>query len=288
MAVNIPLALACVVLGWWLLPSFDDPNEHGQQPRLDWPGVGLFALALLGVLLFLMHPAVRQLPALAVGIVAGAFLGLREVRTTAPFIDVRLLAGNLPLLGTYIRALAIATTSYSFIYGFTQWLEEGRGLSASEAGLILIPTFAIGVLVSTIFGRHPHVRNYLVIGCAAQILVAALLLVASPASPIWFLVAVASLLGGPQGLLGLSNQNALYHQTAPEAIGASSGLMRTFQYLGAMLASAVTALAFGSHVTTGGMHVVAICMIVVSAGALTITVADRSLARLPTARTVRH
>ena len=51
------------------------------------------------------------------------------------------LGGNLPLLATYARALLAAIMSYAFLYGFTQWLEEGRGLSPSMAGLVLLPVF---------------------------------------------------------------------------------------------------------------------------------------------------
>ena len=41
-----------------------------------------------------------------------------------------MLGGNLPLLATYARTRLTMTVSYSFLYGYTQWLEDTRGLSA--------------------------------------------------------------------------------------------------------------------------------------------------------------
>ena len=73
-----------------------------------------------------------------------------------PFLDLRLLGGNLPLLATYARSLLAAITSYALLYGFTQWLEEGRGLSPQVAGLVLLPVFAAGIVVSSITGRSPR------------------------------------------------------------------------------------------------------------------------------------
>ena len=50
-------------------------------------------------------------------------------------------------------------------------------------------------------------------------------------------VAVALVAGVPQGLNNLANQNAVYYQADPARVGSSAGLLRTFFYLGAIIAS---------------------------------------------------
>ncbi len=61
---------------------------------------------------------------------AGALFVRRE-RGAAPFLDLRVLGGNGPPLATYARQLPRAyTTAHVFPYGYAQWLQEGRGLSA--------------------------------------------------------------------------------------------------------------------------------------------------------------
>ena len=96
-------------------------------------------------------------------------------------------------------------------------------------------------------------RGKLVVGSAAQIVACVLLLRPRPAR-IWLLVAVGLLVGVPQGLDSLANQNALYHQADPARMGSSAGLLRTFMYLGAIAASAADARCFRHGATTAGLH----------------------------------
>jgi MFS family permease len=280
LAINMPLAVACLILGWRFLPT--KTGLHGDapagRPYIDWAGILLFAATLTALLLFLMNLRVGLLWLLATAVLAGVGFTLRELRCADPFIDVRVFAGNMPLLATYARTLVAYTVSYAFIYGFTQWLEAGRGLSPSAAGLILLPTFGVGILVSTLTGRRTEVKGKLLVGAAMQLVACALLLVLGGGSGIWLLLLVTVVLGVPQGLNSLANQNALYHQAHPERMGAASGLLRTFMYLGAMVASSATGLFFRQRATTSGLHGLAAFMLVAAAVFLLVTLIDRSLA----------
>ncbi len=279
LAINVPLGLASLALGWIFLPA-SSGSEPGGLRRIDWPGVVLFAGALVALLLFLMHPRVPLLWLFALAVAAAVGFARRELRCADPFIDVRVFAGNVPLLATYARSLVAYTVSYAFIYGYTQWLEDGRGLSASVAGLILLPTFGIAIVVSTLTGRRAEVKGKLVIGAAIQLIACSLLFAVDGHAPIWLLVAVTATLGVPQGLISLAIQNALYHQAHPERMGASSGLLRTFAYLGAISASTAAGFFFGERATTAGLHHLALFMLGAAAIFFVITVVDRSLARI--------
>ncbi len=282
LAVNIPLAVGCLVLGWRYLPSGAALATGSTRARVDWPGIALFAGALVALLLFLMDPHVGRLWLPGAAALLGAAFAVRELRCREPFIDVRVFAGNPPLLATYARTLVAYTVSYSFIYGFTQWVEEGRGLTASAAGLILLPTFGVGIAVSSLTGRGTRVKGRLVVGAFTQVTACALVLLLNAGSAVWLLAAVTALMGVPQGLVSLANQNALYHQAHPERIGASAGLLRTFMYLGAMIASSATGLAYGQHATTAGLHRLAYVTLVAAAVFVGFALFDRSLSRVGT------
>jgi sugar phosphate permease len=60
-------------------------------------------------------------------------------------------------------------------------------------------------------------------------------------------------------------------------MGTASGLLRTFQYLGAMLSSAAVAVVFQHGAHTGGLHDLAVLMIVCGVLLLVAVLADRSL-----------
>lgn len=281
-ALNVPLALAAVLLGL-LLPKPEAPQRTKKLTELlDLPGMVLFAAMLTSLLLFLMNLHLGSWYLLATAIAAGATFTVRELRVADPFIDLRVLGGNRPLVTTYARSVVAYTVSYAFLYGFTQWTEEGHGLSPFVAGLVQIPMFVVSIVVSIVTGRRAGVRGKLLVGAAGQIVACVLMLTLTGSSPLWMLIALAVIFGVPQGTNSLALQNSLYFQATPEHIGSSAGLLRTFGYLGSMIASATTAASFGSKADTGGMHVLAWVMLAAGGLYLVITVFDRSLARLRT------
>jgi predicted MFS family arabinose efflux permease len=277
-AINIPLALAALALGLVRLPRTE--VDRSRTAGIDVAGIGLFAATLVTLLLFLMTPRVDRLWLVGLSVVAAVAFALRELRTGDPFIDLRVLAGNGPLLLTYVRALTVALVSYTFLYGYTQWLEDGRGLSATHAGLVLLPMSLIAIGVAALTGRNPQIRAKLMVGQALQVVACALLLVLHADSSIALVLLVTVVLGPPSGLNNLAVQNAVYHQADPARIAASAGLLRSFFYLGAIASSAANGVFFGATADTRGLHHLGLFVLAVSALGLAVTVADRSLARV--------
>ncbi|WP_329013107.1 MFS transporter [Streptomyces sp. NBC_00690] len=285
-AINIPLAAACLALGALRLPKasrFEHPADDRRPARPDLSGMTLFAATLLALLLFLMSPRAAHwyLPVLAGA--AAVALTIRELRATKPFIDLRMLRGNIPLLATYLRNLLATAVCYCFLYGYAQWLGEGRGLSAPAVGLLLLPLFLAAVTASALSGRRKGaVRGQLVLGGIAQLAACALLLLIDSASALWLLLAVAAVMGVSQGLTGLAVQSAMYYQADRERLGSSAGLLRTSTYVGAMSSAAATAAFYGAGADTGALHRLALFMLAVAALSLVVTLLDRSLGRLGT------
>jgi MFS family permease len=282
-AVNVPLALACLLLGALRLPRTATANRaDSRDDGVDLPGMVLFAATLTALLLFLMSPGLGHLYLLALGLVAGVALTARELRVAAPFLDLRVLGGNRALLATFARTVLTFTVTYGFVYGFTQWLEDGRGLSPSAAGLVLLPMFLVAIVVSWLSGRRPEVRGKLLVGSVVLVVGCALLLLLDSSSSVALLVLVTLVVGVPQGLNSLANQNALYHQADPERMGSSAGLQRTFTYLGAMVSAAAVAASFtdSDAADTAGLHRLAWFMLVVAVVLVAVTVGDRSLRRV--------
>ncbi|MBF6332156.1 MFS transporter [Nocardia transvalensis] len=278
-AVNIPLALACLVVGARRMPKTPAP-QPGSLKALDLPGITLFTAMLVSMLLFLMKPQVAHWYLVLITVVSATLLVLRELRVSQPFLDARVLGGNLPLLATYLRMLLTALVGYCFLYGFTQWMEDDRGLNPTVAGLVLLPMSLTAIAVAAITGRRKEIRGKLVVGGIAQLSASALLLTVHSAAAIWLLLAATLIMGIPQGLNNLANQNAVYYQADPDRIGSSAGLLRTFMYMGAIGSAAAsgTFLTHGSGVL--GLHHLALFMLAAAALFLVLALADRSLSRV--------
>ncbi|MEV5506761.1 MFS transporter [Streptomyces orinoci] len=281
--VNLPLAAAGLVLTLLWLPK-DEPPRTGPDRRGGWAaldplGVLLFTGTLLPVMFFLLR--LRQLPwpLLALGLVMGTALTFWERRARQPFLDVRMLAANRPLVRTYLRCGAAYLVIYCILYGYTQWLEESRGYSALMTGVLMLPMCVMAALCSALAARRRRVRGPLLAGTAAMVAASAALVFAGPGTPVWLLVAIGLVFGLPNGLNAVGNQAAMYVQTPAEQTGTAAGLFRTAQYQGAIASSSLIGLLYGQRASTGGLHTVAVVLSVLGGVLLLATLADRGLAR---------
>jgi len=200
-----------------------------------------------------------------------------ERRWPTPFIDVRMLVANRALTFTYIRYAMAFVGIYGIIYGWTQWLEQSAGRSASAAGLLLTPAFVVAAVLSMLGSRNRAVFTPLVVGTVAMILGALFLLILNSRSATWELLVANILFGVPTGLNVVGNQSAMYAQTPAAHIGTASGLLRTAGYLGAILSTSLISATFGQRATDSGLHGFAIVLTVLSALMLVLTVADPSV-----------
>ncbi|KNB52412.1 MFS transporter [Streptomyces caatingaensis] len=281
-AVNIPLAVAGLLMALAWLPA-DGPRDadgerEGLWTALDPPGVLLFAAALLPAMFFLTGLDGRpDWPLLAVAAAAGAALAVRERRARRPFIDLRMLAANRPLVRTYARYGASYLVIYCVLYGFTQWLEEERGYSSSVTGVLLLPMCAVAAVSSWAGSRRGTVRGPLLAGTAAMVAAAAALAVTGPSTPVAVLVLIGAVFGLPNGLNSVANQTALYSQTPPAHTGTAAGLFRTAQYVGAVASTSLIGLVYGERATTGGLHTAATVLCGLGVLLLLATVLDRGL-----------
>lgn len=279
--VNVPVTLAGLAAAFaWLPADHPAPKGTSRPPvRLDPVGVALFAVALTGLLGFLLSVPGGPIWALApVGPVAAGLLVRWERRVDDPFLDVRMLAANRPLLAVYAQFAAINVAFYGAFYALPLWFEQERGMSPGSAGLLLLPIAGLGLLatpaaVRFISWRGP--RSALLLGTGAMGVGALLALGFGATTPVWSLALVCALLGLPNAFTNLGLQAALFALAPAEVTGTAAGLYQTARYLGAILSSSLLGLVFATAVTTGGLHLVAVVMVVISAVLLVASVTGR-------------
>ncbi|WP_373428659.1 MFS transporter [Streptomyces sp. B1I3] len=280
-AVNVPVALLAfaVTLRW--IPA-DPPREPGagrRAPKLspDPLGIGLFSAALTVLVFFLLglaHPRWWLLAPLAV---LTAALLRWQLRSPQPFIDVRMLAGNGALLRTYLRHGLSYLLIYCVMYGYTQWLEEARGYSSGHTGLLMLPMSLTALLCSLLGARTRTLRAPLTLACVLLTAGSAVLVFLSGDTPLAVLLLAGACFGIPQGLIGTSNQAAVQAYAPPESIGSAAGLQRTAQYLGAIAASSLIALAYADAASDSGLHLMAAVSAALGVLLFVLTVTDRAL-----------
>jgi MFS family permease len=288
--VNVPVTLITLAMAFAWIPH--DPRAGTRRTarevaaRIDVAGIAGFGVTIAALLVFLLSLPRLDWAALAVAVVAGAALVAWELRADRPFFDVRLLATNRALTRTYLRFAVMLLCIYTVFYGVTQWIEVGRGLSPLSAGLVILPMSLLSGLIGWPISRRNLMRMPLVLAAVCLLAGSAGILFLTGHTPIAWIVVVTLIFGVPMGAGTSANQTALYAQVAAGDIGTASGLLRSFGYIGSIASSAIIAIAFRTHVSDHGLHVIAVIMIAVSVVALLLTLADRQLMSL--ANTQQH
>ncbi|MEE4421581.1 MFS transporter [Streptomyces bugieae] len=295
-AVNVPLALlaGAGALAW--LPgdgrrggARDGERGGGRSAAvgsagsgggsLDPLGIGLFAGALTCAMFFLLRLRDPQWLLLAPTAVLGAVLVWWQLRHPEPFIDLRMLARNRPLVLTYLRQGLTYLVIYCVLYGFSQWLEEAHGYSSFHAGLVMLPMSGAAALCSIVGARTKGIRAPLTVAAGCLTAGSAVFSLLHGTSPLLVLLCAGALFGIPQGLASTGNQAAVYAQAPADGVGAAAGLQRTAQYLGAITASSLIGLLYGQQAADPGLHRIALIGVVLGLLLIVLTAADRTLRR---------
>jgi hypothetical protein len=143
--INIPLA-AISLIGVLLLAPADAVNAKEPLRRTiidsDVPGILAFSATVIAVLMFLLDiPTHPNWWLMVVALLALALFAWRELRWAKPFIDLRLLAANVPLVRVYVCFILVNLLFYTALFGLPQYLEEHAGYSTDVVGALPRPTW---------------------------------------------------------------------------------------------------------------------------------------------------
>lgn len=281
--VNIPVAGAALVMAVFWIAKDPDPvggrSARETISRIDPAGVVAFGTTMTALLVFLLSLPNPDWTALGCAVAMAVVMVWWELRAGNPFLDVRLLVSNLPLTRTYLRNALTLLGTYVILYGLTQWIEVARGLSAYEAGLVLIPMGVLSAVSARVVSRRQAIHQPLIAAALFMLAGAVATLFLTSHSPIGAIIAVTALFGLTSGSSNVTNQTALYKEAPAETVGTAAGLLRTFGYVGSIAASTITGVAFHAHVDDTGLRHVSLVLIGIGIVVLLMTVLDRQLAR---------
>ena len=269
--VNVPLTLAGLALAWRVLPravAAEPPTPEAVRSRsgavretltgLDLPGVGLFTVTLVALLLFLLSfAATPHWWLVPVFLAALVTLVLRERATPEPFLDVRGLVANRPLASVLLEQGSINLVFYCTFFALPLWLESVRGFASGQAGLFILPIAGLGVLTVPLAARlivRRGARTALLIGSVVLLIATLAVQRLGDATPAVLIVTFGLLVGLPNGFNNLGLQTALYEAAPGGRTGSAAGLFQTFRYLGAISATAVVGVILDRDLSSTGLH----------------------------------
>ncbi|WP_406245343.1 MFS transporter [Microbacterium sp. M] len=231
----VPLAVLAAVLTMWLVPD----SRAGRAQAWDVPSI-VTSIVALGALVYALHEALAS-PFVAVAAGAVAVSGLvffvaRQRRLADPLIDVGLFA--VPGFSTAIsRILVSSGASAASVVLISLHLQDAIGMTAAEAGLMLLPQ-AIAIVAGGVLA--PLLLRRLSSGTAT---VLALLLQAAglamlALNPVSVLVPL-SFIGLGFGVAGTLAATTLFDVTTVEHAGQVGAIQEVGFALGGGLGIAV-------------------------------------------------
>jgi EmrB/QacA subfamily drug resistance transporter len=261
--INVPLSLAALGL---LLPKMGKIPAFHRRRKVDWLGGVLLMAAAVVFMLVLTWGGNRYLwlsPTILAMLGASVALTLAFIwqagRAEEPFLP-------LPLMGGSVVPYAMAAGGFALgaMMGLTVHLplyyEVVYHLSASEAGLALIPLAAISTGGAAIAGRTmaraKHYKRVAIIGTAVAAVCGAAL--ALTTLPLWGLLVLLSVFALGLGTAFPVSVVSLQNSVARSQIGTVTGAMNFFRALMASFTvaafTAILLMALGADISLAGEH----------------------------------
>jgi EmrB/QacA subfamily drug resistance transporter len=285
--VNVPVGALALVLAPRVLGESRDPGAES----LDLLGAGLLTGALTAVVLPLVQGRSAGWPAwtwvsLALAPALGVvFLGHQRRRAALHrtcLIEPSLLRAR-PLRRGLVAQLAFWAGQASFFMVLALYLQQGRGLSALQSGLvftILAASYLAASLRSAALAmRHgPRVLGAagLTLGAGHALVLGAVAFIGTAGS-VLALAPGLVLEGAGMGLAITPLTTLLLSAAPPEHVGGASGLLSTTQQVGAALGVAVIGAIFFGAVPSGLAHAFELSLIALSALVLALAPLSRLL-----------
>lgn len=261
--INLPLALAGIILSLTLLPV-DSPVKLRKWREIDLIGIILFTGGMICLMLFLMALSHNFMLFALVGafIFFCAFV-FWERAHPLPFIAVRMLAQNHELSVTYVRQFITSIIIYTVFYSLPQWMQISNHLSPAVSGLLMLPIAIFSAIASFAVARDNSNKAAKVTGSLTLIASCLLLLWFDKSVELISILLLTTLFGISNGALGMVNQQGLLQHAPSGYIGIASGLLRTAQYCGAILAAVIAALVIGNPADGSSFHRLAWILLVI-------------------------
>ena len=258
--INVPIGIFAILWAAHILPA----EEPGKGQRFDIPGAALSGVALLSLLLALSEGQAWGWGSGAIiglfgaFIVLGAVFLIAESRAISPMIDlalfrIRPFSAGLAAVVVAFAGLFTATFLLPFL------LQQGRGFSQIEAGLLLTPVPIATAMVAPFSGMTsdrfgPRLPASLGMGIMVLGLFSLTQLPVDFSVPdlIWRLV----LLGIGQGLFMSPNSSAVLGSVPRLRVGTASGTLAQMrvngQALGIALSAAIVATRLPAYLAQAG------------------------------------
>lgn len=248
--INVPIGITALALTQIFVPESRAPRARRPDP------IGqLLVIICLATLVYAIIEGQSQgwgsaeiVTLFAVALIAFVVLVAYELRRREPLLEMRFFR-SVPFSGANLVALAAFMSLSGFLFLNTLYLQTARGLSAFHAGMMLLPTAGMMIVVSPIAGRMVGSRGARLplLGAGAGLIVGPLLLthITVHTSTIYLLCAYA-ILGIGLGMVNPPISNTAISGMPGSQAGTAAAIASTSRQVGSTLGVAILGAVVGT------------------------------------------
>ncbi len=232
-AFTLALSVAALALAVWKL---EGEWAEARGERFDKPGAGLYALAVAALVYGGNFPhETTGIAALLGGAIAAVSFVRWEARTAHPLIDLRLFTRNTVFAFSNLAALIHYAATFAVGFLLSLYLQQIRGLTPEQAGLVLLAQAGMMALFSPLAGwLSDHMEPRIVSSAGMTLTVTGLgaLAFLTESTPLDWLVADLMWMGLGCALFSSPNTNAVMSSVNRPTYGVASAVLSIMRQLG--------------------------------------------------------
>ncbi len=242
--INAPIGLIAIVLAAVYVPE----SRSAHARRVDPVGQVLVIVALSSLIFALIEaPRLGWGSPLTLALVAAALLAVvgllwYEPRRKEPLIDLKFFR-SVPFSSAALGAVLAFLAFGSFLFLGSLYLQSGRGFTAFQTGLTLLPTAAAMALLSPLSGllvSRRGTRLPLVLAGLGMLASALLLTGLSATTPLWHLLLAYVLFGAGFGMVNAPITNTAVSGMPRSQAGSAAAIASTSRQIGVSLGVALS------------------------------------------------
>jgi len=242
----VPFGLLVIVLVFWKLRGQEWAACKGE--KFDLPGSVLYSTALVLVIFgFSSLPDIWGITAIIAGILV--FLGFTrlELSIDSPVLDMKLFFKNRAFAFSNLAALINYSATFAVTFLLSLYLQYVKGLSAQNAGLILIAQPIMMAIITPFAGRLSDRYEPRILASVGMALVTVGLLIfafISAQTTFEYIIIGLIVLGLGFGFFSSPNTNAIMGSVERRFFGVASATVSTMRLVGQVLSMGIAMLIF--------------------------------------------
>jgi len=196
-------------------------------------------------------PEVLGVILLIVGIAGLAVFARWESRTKSPVFNLSLFRRNKVFFFSNLAVLISYTATFGVGFLLSIYLQELRGQTPDQAGLILITASVLMACFTPISGRiSDRIEPRLVasVGMSLNCVALFILIFVNDSTPIWYIVMALVFNGLGIGIFASPNMNAIMGSVDRKVLGVAAGTVGTMRTVGMMVSMGIIMILFSLYI----------------------------------------